>query len=1506
MGDEFKDILFGDYLTREDKHYCEVDDLVKLNDLLLEYLEEYNITYPTQMDLVFFHDAMYHISRICRVLRQPRGNALLVGVGGSGRQSLTRLATFMADYKCKTIEITRGYGSTEFRDDLKELLMYAGCENKPITFLFSDAQIVEESFLEDINNMLNTGEVPNLFEPGEMEEIVGKVRPLAKAAGKLETRDIVLQHYVHLVRENLHIVLAFSPIGAGFRNRCRMFPSLVNCCTIDWFSAWPSEALRSVSSRFLEEYKEDLGIEEVVGPLCDMMVTIHRSIEEYTKRFYEQLGCYNYTTPTSYLELIKLYCEMLRKQREIVSAAENRYRVGLQKIEETEGVVAGLQKDLTELQPVIVKSSKETEALMIVVKRDQEAADKQQAIVQKDVDAANEVARQVQEVQDDCQRDLDEALPAYYDSIKALDALDKKSIGEVKGFANPPDGVKLTMDAVCILFGKKEDWKEAKLLMSDMKFIETLKAYDKDNISAKAIKKLNKFMARDDFTPEAIGKVSSACKSMCLWVRAMHTYDRVAKGIAPKKAKLAEAEANLEKVMAELKVKQDALQVVLDKVAKLQQDLKAAEQKKADLEAQAGKTQAQLGRAHQLIDSLASEKTRWGEEAERLQGDMKNLIGNMVLGAGCIAYLGPFTSDFRVEMTGKWTQFCKDQNIPVDPGFALDRILGDPVAIREWCIQGLPADTFSIENGMFATMGRRWPLMIDPQGQANRWVRNFQKDHNLQVIKLTQKDFLRTLENAIRYGASVLLENVMEELDPSLEPVLLKQIFKKGGQWLLHLGDSDIPYSDEFRFFITTKLANPHYMPEVCIKVTIINFTVTLRGLEDQLLVDVITNERLDLQQKSDELIVMVAGFNKQLKEIEDTILRMLAESTGNILDDEKLINVLASSKTTSVEVNKAKADAEVTSKEIETTREGYRVVATRASIIYFVIAGLALVDPMYQYSLQCYQSLFRLRLQNSEKNDDVAKRIEILLDDVTRSMYVMICRGLFDKDKLVYAFKIAVEIERNSGRITPAEWRIYMVGPGEANNPKPLPDGAEWLQEGKPSLWSQLVAMEEQLPDVLDGFTDHVRSNLDVWYETYIHNPDPHLATPPAPWDERLNSTHRLLLVRTLRTEMTAFATRVFTVHELGEMFGESPAFDLDGAFKDSDARSPIIFVLSPGADPNDALLDLGARLGKEDGLKIISLGQGQGPIAERLMSQARMTGDWVCLQNCHLAVSWLPRMEQLLESAQTEDVNDEYRLWLTSMPSNKFPVPVLQNGLKITNEPPRGLRANLMRTFQDIKEDEYEKSVAEHKTRNFKKLLFGLALFNAIALERRKFGALGWNIPYDFMNSDLKTGFMQVRNYLEEVEEVPYETLNVTVGEVSYGGRVTDKWDKRCNMAVIRNYFHPKLMEDGHKFDADGIHGAPPENSLQEMRDFVATLPVEDKPVVFDLHPNADISFQQQQTKLFIDTVITCGGKGGGGGGADSSGDDEKVRKIMNHMLEKMPEQFDRRKAHKDTLIV
>merc|ERR1712185_32820 len=175
--------------------------------------------------------------------------------------------------------------------------MFAAIE-KPTVFLFSDTQIVKEGFLEDINNVLNAGEVPNLMETEDMERLLNLTRPLAKAAGKEESRDVVYQHFVQLVRENLHVVLAMSPIGDAFRVRCRMFPSLINCCTIDWFNAWPKDALLSVAQRYFE--KVDLGTDEVKAGICETCVEMHYTVGRTGEAFMTELRRMTYTTPTSY------------------------------------------------------------------------------------------------------------------------------------------------------------------------------------------------------------------------------------------------------------------------------------------------------------------------------------------------------------------------------------------------------------------------------------------------------------------------------------------------------------------------------------------------------------------------------------------------------------------------------------------------------------------------------------------------------------------------------------------------------------------------------------------------------------------------------------------------------------------------------------------------------------------------------------------------------------------------------------------------------------------------------------------------------------------------------------------------------------------------------------------------------------------------------------------------------------------------------------------------------
>ena len=134
-------------------------------------------------------------------------------------------------------------------------------------------------------------------------------------------------------------------------------------------------------------------------------------------------------------------------------------------------------------------------------------------------------------IKDDCQKDLDAAMPAYESAVKALSTLDKKAVQEMKGFTNPPEMVKFTLEAVCILMGIKPDWGEAKKLMSQMDFMDQLKDYDKDNIPPKVIKAMDKYYKDPRFLPELVAKQSSAAMCLCMWARAMIVYDAVAKGI---------------------------------------------------------------------------------------------------------------------------------------------------------------------------------------------------------------------------------------------------------------------------------------------------------------------------------------------------------------------------------------------------------------------------------------------------------------------------------------------------------------------------------------------------------------------------------------------------------------------------------------------------------------------------------------------------------------------------------------------------------------------------------------------------------------------------------------------------------------------------------------------------------------------------------------------------------------------------------------------------------------
>ena len=408
----------------------------------------------------------------------------------------------------------------------------------------------------------------------------------------------------------------------------------------------------------------------------------------------------------------------------------------------------------------------------------------------------------------------------------------------------------------------------------------------------------------------------------------------------------------------------------------------------------------------------------------------------------------------------------------------------------------------------------------------------------------------------------------------------------------------------------------------------------------------------------------------------------------------------------------------------------------------------------------------------------------------------------------------------------------------------------------------------------------------------------DPIQISMPDPFDKTLTPFQKLMIIKVIREEKVVQAIKFFVGSELGPLFIESPPFDLEGAANDSTNVTPVIFVLSPGADPIADLINLAKSKGMGERLKIISLGQGQGKIASRLIDQGHKSGDWVCLQNCHLSASWMPELEKIQELQDENTMHPEYRLWLTSMPSNAFPVPVLQSGIKLTNEPPRGLKANLTRTYGDMTEDDYEECT---KKKEYKKMLFALSYFHAAILERRKYGAIGWNIAYEWMTSDFETSKRQLKMYLDEQDVVPYQALNYLTSEANYGGRVTDDKDVRLIKAMLRRYFCPEIMNDNYKLSKLDIYYAPHEGKLADVKSYIQTLPLDEDPEVFGLHPNANIAFEKKTVKDFNDTVLMMQPRVSSGGSGKTP--DEIVQDMCRDIASKLPPNLDKEKAHHST---
>ncbi|KAJ8315371.1 LOW QUALITY PROTEIN: hypothetical protein KUTeg_007521 [Tegillarca granosa] len=1352
--------------------------------------------------------------------------------------SLDFLSERLLSYQEQFNETIRGskmdlvsYNVSNLLEDLKFLYRTAGQQGKGITFLFTDNEIKDESFLEYMNNILSSGEVSGLFARDEMDEILQElIAPMKKEFPRRPpTNEALYEYYMSRCRQNLHVALCFSPVGEKFRSRSLKFPGLISGCTMQWFQRWPKDALCAVSNHFLATFPIQNTPQDLVAEMCT----------EYFQRFRRQ----TFVTPKSYLSFIAGYKQIYTEKKGEIGELANRMNTGLKKLVEATESVNELSKELAVKEKELAVASKKADKVLAEVTQKATAAEKVKAQVQQVKDKAQAIVDSISADKAVAMEKLEAARPALEEAEAALQTIKPAHIATVRKLGKPPHLIMRIMDCVILLFQKpmnpvemdperpcvKPSWSEALKLMSGSGFLNGLMTFPKDSINEETVELLAPYLEQEDYNLETAKKVCGDVAGLCSWTQAMSFFFGINKEVLPLKANLAVQEARLGVAMGDLNAAQAQLDEKEAELAEVMAMYEAAMKEKQDLVDDAEACRRKMTNATALIEGLSGERIRWTEASKSFEAQIHRLVGDVLLCTGFLSYTGPFNQEFRNLILKSWKKEMIAAKIPFSDDLNIVSMLVDNATISEWNLQGLPNDELSIQNGLIVTKATRYPLLIDPQGQGKIWIKNRESSNDLQITALNHKYFRTHLEDALSLGRPLIIEDVGEELDPALDNVLEKNFIKSGSTF------------KGFVMYITTKLANPTYTPEVTARTSIVDFTVTMKGLEDQLLGVVILTEKQELETERTTLLEEVTGNKRKMQELEDNLLYRLTSTEGSLVEDESLIEVLRVTKATAEDVSEKLKIAAETEIKINSAREEFRPVATRGSILYFVIVEMSMVNIMYQTSLKQFLEIFDLSMAKSQKSPITTKRINNIIEYLTYAVFAYTARGLYEEHKFLYVTLMTLKIEMAAGRIRSDEFQTFIKG------------GA-----------------------ALD---------LNAAWKTWFDEDAPEECTLPDGYSTTLDTFRKLLLIRSWCPDRTVPMARKYIAEAMGVPFAESVILNMNGMWEESTCRTPMICFLSMGSDPTENIMILAKKKNVKCGA--ISMGQGQDVHARRLLSVSMTEGSWVLLQNCHLGLDF---MDELLDTViQTEQVNEEFRLWMTTEPHKNFPINMLQTSIKFTNEPPQGVKAGLKRTYALISQEQLEYT----NLPQWKPMLYGVAFLHTTVQERRKFGPIGWNIPYEFNQADFTSTIQFIQNHLDDIDPkkgVSWNTVRYMIGEVQYGGRVTDDYDKRLLNTYTKVWFSDAMFADSFQFYTG--YKIPKCKSIDDYRAYIEGLPLQDSPECFGLHSNADITYQTNTANDMLATIVNIQPKDSGGGSGETR--ESVVYRLADDMLEKLPDDY------------
>ncbi|KAI4119433.1 MAG: hypothetical protein LQ345_000679 [Seirophora villosa] len=1449
-------ILFSNWLS---KHYIPVEreqlrDFVKAR--LNTFCEE-----EVDVPLILFNDVLEHVLRIDRVFRQPQGHLILIGVSGSGKTTLSRFVAWMNGLKVFQIKVHGRYSAQDFDDDLRDVLRRCGCRGEKVCFIMDESNVLDSAFLERMNTLLANAEVPGLFEGDEFSTLMTACKEGAQRQGLLlDSQDELYKWFTQQIVKNLHVVFTMNPPEDGLSSRAATSPALFNRCVMNWFGDWSDQALFQVASELTQSV--DLDRPNFVAPetipvayqdlalpashrdtVVNSMVYVHHSVRHFNQRLEKQLGRVTYLTPRHFLDFVAQYVRLFREKREDLEEQQRHLNVGLEKLRDTVDKVKDLRASLAQKKSQLkAKDIEANEKLqgMIADQREAEQRKSTSLKIQAELEKQEEEVAKRKEV---VTADLEKAEPAVLSAQESVRNIKRQQLNEVRSLPNPPAGVKLALEAVCTLLGHKADsWKTIQGIVRRDDFIASIVGYDNEGQITKnhRVRMQNDFLSKDEFTYERVNRASKACGPLVQWVEAQVNYSAILDRVGPLREEAEQLEDRALQTKAEAQAIEKQISGLEDSIARYKTEYASLISETQAIKAEMSRVEFKVERSVKLLDSLSSERTRWEQGSRSFETQISTIVGDVLVASASLAYSGLFDQQFRKAMGDNWLRQLTLSGIEYKTPNPMTEYLSTADERLKWQGNNLPVDDLCTENAIILKRFNRYPLIIDPSARATEFLQNENKERRLIVTSFLDDSFIKQLESALRFGNPILIQDA-EHLDPVLNHVLNKEYQKTGGRVLIQLGKQEIDFSPAFKLYLTTRDPSAVFPPDVCSRTTIVNFTVTRSSLQAQSLDDVLKSERPDVDQRRSNLIKMQGEFNTHLRKLEKRLLRALNESTGNILDDDVVIETLETLKKEAADIGKKMGETEGVMGEVNTITKEYSAISRACSAVYAVLEQLHQLNHFYQFSLQYFVDIFHQVLTENPNLKGVGNhsvRGDIILRDLFIRTYQRTSLGLLQRDRITVALLLA----RASPRVTDKGLLDTILDTTALGNDV---SGDAQLRLQTLGRASSMEMLQDQLPSISTSQWDRFCSE-----ELAEH------VVPPV-WDDTVDDIGRqlrsVLLVKLLRVDRFVPAVEKFIAAVFGSSFFEGGE-GLEAIVGQAKSTTPIALSSNPGFDASYKVNHLVDKL--QVRCANIAMGSNEGPrSADKALSEAAATGHWVLIKNVHLAPGWLHGLEKRLGSLKPQP---DFRLFLSMETSVKIPVNLLRTSRILMYEQPAGVRANMRDSLSTLADRGSKEPVEKAR------LYLLLSFLHAVIQERLRYApTLGWKGFWEFNDSDYECAAFIIDTWVAAIAhgrsnvapvKLPWDLLRVLITE-TYGGKIDDDGDFQQLAAIVNQCMTPAAYEDGHQL-VEGVQGEEAEAYTQgngglttpegtTMADFmrwVNGLPEREPPTYLGLPANAE----------------------------------------------------------------